>query len=61
MLIFFFSFISLSVYFLPQMLIWPGGEFIRWPTRLSYVGVYVLHLAFNLLWMMFLDNKNFDE
>ena len=46
---FFFSFISLSVYFLCQMLIWPGSEFIRWPTRLSHAGVYVLHLAFNLM------------
>ena len=57
----FFIFISLSVYFLRQMLIWPGGEFTRWPTRLSYAGVCVLRLAFNLLQMKFLDNKNCDE
>ena len=57
----FFIFISLSVYFLRQMLIWPGGEFTRWPTRLSYAGVCVLRLAFNLLWMKFLDNKSFVE
>ena len=28
---------------------WPGSDFIRWPTRLSYVGVCVLRMAFNLL------------
>ena len=32
---------------------WPGSEFTRWPTRLSYAGVCVLRLAFNLLWMKF--------
>ena len=58
---FFFSFISLSVYFLCQMLIWPGSEFIRWPTRLSHAGVYVLRLAFNLMSIKFLYNKSFDE
>ena len=57
----FFSFISLSVYFLCQMLIWPGSEFIRWPTRLSHAGVYVLRLAFNLMSIKFLYNKSFDE
>ena len=57
----FFIFISLSVYFLRQMLIWPGSEFTRWPTRLSYGGVCVLRLAFNLLQMKFLDNKRFDK
>ena len=40
---------------------WPGSEFTRWPTRLSYAGVCVLRLAFNLLQMKFLDNKNCDE
>ena len=39
---------------------WPG-EFIRWPTRLSYSGVYVLRSVFNLLQMKFLDSKSIDE
>ena len=30
-------------------------------TRLNYAGVFVLSLAFNLLWMKFLDNKSFVE
>ena len=40
---------------------WPGSEFTPWPTRLNYAGVCVLRLAFNLLWMKFLDNKSFVE
>ena len=40
---------------------WPGSEFIRWPTGLSYAGVCVLRMAFNLLQMKFLDNKSFNE
>ena len=40
---------------------WPGSEFTRWPTRLSYAGVCVLRLAFNFLWMKFLDSKSFVE
>ena len=56
----FFCFISLSVYFLRQMLIWPGSKFIRQPTRLSYAGVCVLRLAFNLMQIKFLYNKSFD-
>ena len=40
-LFFFFIFISLPVYFLRQMLIWPGSELIRWPTRWSCGGVCV--------------------
>ena len=59
--VFFFSFISLSLYSLRQMLIWPGSEFIRWPTRLSYAGVCLLRLALNLLQMKFVNNKSFDE
>ena len=59
--IFFFSFISLAVYFLRQMIIFLGGEFIRWPTKLSYAGVCVLRLAFNLLQIKFLDNKRCGE
>ena len=41
--------------------LWPGSEFTPWPTRLNYAGVCVLRLAFNLLWMKFLDNKSFVE
>ena len=33
----------------PSSAKWPGGELIRWPTRLSYAGVCVLRMAFNLL------------
>ena len=40
---------------------WPGSEFIRWPTGLSYAGVCVLRMAFNLLQMKFLDYKSFNE
>ena len=40
---------------------WPGSQFTRWPTRLSHAGVCVLRLAFNLLWMKFLDSKSFVE
>ena len=33
----------------PSSAKWPGSELIRWPTRLSYAGVCVLRMAFNLL------------
>ena len=40
---------------------WPCNEFTPRPTSLNYAGVCVLRLAFNLLWMKFIDNKSFVE
>ena len=59
--VFFFLFHFAFSLLPPPVLIWPGSEFIRWPTRLSYAGVCLFRLALNLLQMKFVNNKSFDE